>query len=219
VRNLTLALGSALGLVVGLPVREYVKARAAIRLGDPSPRMYGRAELLSKAMVDPLGSVIVPAILVFLVATGQGLAVFGWAKPMPLHPDSMPDRDRGIVLLALAGPAATLVLSIAGALALRVAFGVSEALWLLAFGFLWTNLVLTALHLLPVPGLDGSLWLRRFLQGRARLVYVSLDQYLPLFMILLLFFLSFVLSPFIGAFGEVVCRGVAGAACDPSNLG
>lgn len=210
--SLVVALGMALGLLVGLPVREYAKARVADRLGDAGPRLHGRLTLNPRALVDPLGTLIIPGILLFLVATGQGfLPVFAYAKPLPISTERLRDERRDPLLLAFAGPAASLALSVVAGVVLRLAPEGDPGL--IAFGFLWANLMLFAFNLMPIPGLDGSLWLRHLLRGRAREVYGNLDPYLPLFILVIFFIFGSPLLAVVEAIANSVCRVVTGSAC------
>lgn len=211
--DVRMAVYMAVGLVVGLVARENAKARAADRLGDPSPRRWGRVSLNPKAMMDPFGSVFLPAILVFLVATGQGfLPVFGYAKPMPSDAGHLRRGDRDTTRIALAGPGANLVLAaVAGGLLRVLPLGDEAAR--LAFAFLWVNLILCVFHLMPVPGLDGATILARFLPPRPRAVYSNLDQYLPLFMLVIFFLLAAPVVGIVNALAGGLCRILTGLDC------
>lgn len=149
-------------------LHEVAHGAVALRFGDPTAKEAGRLTLNPVRHVDPLGTVILPAILAF-----SGAGVFGWAKPVPVNPSRMRrPRDHGLVV-SLAGPAVNIVLAIIAALLLRsadprgpIGIGVGE-MWiqfLVAFGV--TNVVLAAFNLIPVPPLDGSAVIERFLPTR-----------------------------------------------------
>src|SRR3954465_13386059 len=103
--SLRLALYVAVALAPALVLHEYAHAFVATRLGDPTPRRWGRLTLNPKPLIDPFGSLILPALSLILIATGNGLLIpiFAYAKPLPLDPTYFRDRDRDIILAALAG--------------------------------------------------------------------------------------------------------------------
>jgi Zn-dependent protease len=205
---LKLAVYIGVALFVGLDVREYVRAWAAGRLGDPSPVRWGRRTLNPRAWFDPFGSGLLPALLLILIASGLLVPPFAYAKPLPLDRNALRRPDRDITIISLAGPLANLVLAAAGGLLLRL--GLSGEAGLAAFSFLWANLVLCVFNLMPIPGLDGARIVARFLPPHPRGVYENLDQYLVLF-ILVIFFLLTPLLGIVHALANGLCRVLAGA--------
>jgi len=81
------------------------------------------------------------------------------------------------------------------------------------FAALQINVVLFVFNLMPIPGLDGARILARFLHGRAREVYTNMDQYLPLFMLVIFFLLGGPILTFVNALGNALCRPLAGITC------
>ncbi|HEY7282486.1 MAG TPA: site-2 protease family protein [Actinomycetota bacterium] len=207
------ALYLAVGLFVGLMVREYAKAQAATRLGDMTPKLYGRATLRPKPHFDPLGTAILPGFLLLLVAAGLSIAPFAWAKPMPLSPDRLRNPNRDIIWVSLAGPGANLALAIAAGVVLRLTGFRNGEVFLFIVAWLQANIVLCVFHLMPIPGLDSSRILARFLHGRAREIYTNLDQFLPLFMIVIYFLLSAPVLAFVRFLGNALCQPIAGFDC------
>jgi Zn-dependent protease len=201
------------GLIGGLLIREDAKAQAATRLGDMTPKLYGRATLRPKPHFDPLGTGILPGFLLLLVASGLRIAPFAYAKPMPLSPERLRNPNRDIIWVSLAGPGANLAVAIVAGLLLRLTgFGSGEIFVFLA-AVLQANIVLCVFHLMPIPGLDASRILARFLHGRAREVYSGLDQFLPLFMIVIYFLLSAPVLAFVRFIGNALCQPIAGFNC------
>ncbi len=206
--HLLFALWLGLALAVGLVAHEYAHALAADRLGDPSPRRWGRLTLDPRRLVDPFGTLILPGLILLLVAAGRpALPPFAYARPMPLDEAALRNRDRDATLVALAGPAASLALAVVAGLLLRLRppGEVGRALYAVLLANLW----LALLNLMPVPGLDGARILARFLPPRAREVYRNLDPYLPLF-VLVIFFLFGSLLGIVDALVRAVCRVAAG---------
>jgi Zn-dependent protease len=106
VGSVKFALYLLVALVPGLVLHEYAHALVADRLGDPSPRRWGRLTLNPRPLVDPFGSLILPGLVLVLVAAGNWslLPVFAYAKPMPLDPSYLRNRRRDEMLVTLAGP-------------------------------------------------------------------------------------------------------------------
>ncbi|HVL32516.1 MAG TPA: site-2 protease family protein, partial [Actinomycetota bacterium] len=161
------ALGVALGFLFGIVGHEYVTARVATALGDRTPRMMGRLTLSPKAHVDPLGSLILPGVFV-VAAMFSGLfpVMFGWGKRHSLSFVGLRNPKRDSILVALSGPATTLVLTIAFGAALQSPTLGSAATSIL-FSAMYVLLFLTVIELLPLPGRDGGRILQRFLSPSA----------------------------------------------------
>jgi Zn-dependent protease len=212
VTNLKTAIYLGVALAVGLLVREYVRALVADRLGDPTPRRWGRLTLNPKPMIDPFGTVILPALILVLVASGAAFQPppFAYAKPLPLDPSYLKHPDRDTTVISLAGPLANLVLAAVAALALRLGPGGDACLAVVAA--LQVNITLFVFHLMPIPGLDGARILARFLPPHARAVYVNLDQYLVLFMLVVFFILAGPLLAIVTGISDAVARLLAGSA-------
>ena len=152
-------------ILVAIVFHEVAHGAVAYRLGDPTAAQAGRLTLNPIAHVDPLGSVIVP--LVLLISNAPML--FGWAKPVPVNYALLRNPKRDMVLVAAAGPATNLLLAVVSALALH---GL-KALWtpetsdtltqsvflplatMAQYGVLM-NVFLCAFNLLPIPPLDGG---------------------------------------------------------------
>jgi Zn-dependent protease len=211
VDNLKFALYLAVALVPALVLHEYGHAFVADRLGDPTPRRFGRLTLDPRPLIDPFGSLLLPGLILLLVATGQGLVlpIFAYAKPMPLEPDRLRNPKRDPVLVVWAGLGANLGLAGVAGVAMRV--GLSGEAGLIAYAFLIVNVFMFVFQLMPVPGLDGSRLLARVLPPRPREIYVMLDQYLVLFMLVIFFLLAGPLLRIVDALAGAVCGVLAGS--------
>jgi Zn-dependent protease len=208
--NVRFALYLAAALLPSLVLHELAHSYAAVRLGDPTPRRWGRLTLNPKPIIDPLGSIILPALALILIASGSGflLPVFAYAKPMAIDPSYLRNRRRDLTIVVLAGLGANLALAAIAGLGLR--FGITGEGRLVLYAVLLVNVYMFAFQLMPVPGLDGSKLLAPVLPPRAREVYVNLDQYLPLFILVLFFVLAAPLVSIADAIAGLVCDVVAG---------
>ncbi len=211
------ALFLLIALIPSLALRELARAAAAERLGDPTARRFGRRTLNPRPHFDPFGSGILPGLLLILVAANVSLPVFAYAKPMPVNPGNLRNPQRDTLLISLAGPAVNLLLAVGAALAVRIAWPHPTTppsdLAKFLFAALQINVVLFVFNLMPIPGLDGARILARFLHGRAREVYTNMDQYLPLFMLVIFFLLGGPILTFVNALGNALCRPLAGITC------
>jgi Zn-dependent protease len=153
----------AILLLIAFPIHEAAHAWTAYRLGDATAKLFGRVSLNPIVHFDPLGALM----LLISVGLGSGL-IIGWAKPTPVNTANLRDRRNGEVLVALAGPASNWLMAIAGALVVRAAGLVYDGglASLVAYYFVLFNVVLGIFNLLPVPPLDGSALLFRFLSPR-----------------------------------------------------
>lgn len=141
-------------LIMSIVFHEMAHGYAANWLGDPTARLSGRLTANPLAHIDPLGSVILPAIL-FL---GGAHMLFGWAKPVPYNPYNLRNQKWGEALVALAGPVSNIVLAIVFALLIRLApvLDLSIAFVTLSLYVVYINILLACFNLIPIPPLDGS---------------------------------------------------------------
>jgi Zn-dependent protease len=221
VTNLRFALYLAVSLAVGLDAREFVRAAFAARAGDPTPRLWGRRSWNPKAWFDPFGSGLLPGLVLVLWAAGSTFLPppVAYGKPAPVDPNYFRNRRRDTVLVSLAGPAANLVLAAVAGVVLRGLVGSDGgapgelATFLVAFELV--NLCLLVFHLLPIPGLDGARIVGLVLPARAAEVYRNADQYLPLFVLVLVFVLGGPLISIVYSLTDSLCRVLSGFGCTP----
>ncbi len=155
---------SLIVLLFSVIIHELAHGYVASSLGDPTAKYADRLTLNPLKHLDPFGSVILPLLL--LVATaGQG-PIFGWAKPVPINPYNFKDQKWGTLKVSIAGPASNFAIAIVFGLFIRF-FNVpvlEPLIQLLSivviYNFLWG-----IFNLVPIPPLDGSWILFRFLPG------------------------------------------------------
>lgn len=146
-------------LVVSVILHEVSHGFVANWLGDPTARLEGRLTLNPVSHIDPMGSVVLPSILVL---SGSPF-LFGWAKPVPYNPYNL--RKGGIwaeAMVAGAGPAANIVIALIFGLLIRVG-ALPEAASSLAISIVFINILLAIFNLIPIPPLDGSKVFQRLL--------------------------------------------------------
>ena len=131
----------ALALVLSLAVHEFAHAFVADRLGDPTPRRYGRVTVNPLAHLDPFGT------LLLLVAG------FGFAKPVPINPNNL--GRWGTLWVAAAGPISNLLIAVVVA-GLLVVLPHTDLVLRVLLTVLGVNIVLAVFNLIPIPLLDGS---------------------------------------------------------------
>jgi Zn-dependent protease len=211
--SLKLAVYLALSLAVAMIAREYARAWAASRLGDVTPRLWGRITLNPKAWFDPFGSGLLPALILVLWAAQAAFLPppVAYAKPAPVDPSYLRRHRRDTVLVSVAGPVANVLLAIVPGLVLRADIG--GELGLVAIAFLLTNVSLAVFHLMPIPGLDGARMVALVLPPRAAEVYRNLDNYLALFVLLVLFLLAAPFLAIVDSLSNVLCELLAGFPC------
>jgi len=210
----------AIGLLAGVVLHEYAHAAVAVRLGDHTPKLHGRHTLNPKRHVDPFGTIILPGILLLPVLFGsQVFLPFAYAKPQRVNAWSLRKPERDPVLIALAGPAANVLFAfVVGALFRLVLPSAGESPGQIAYflaAVLESTVVLAVINLIPIPPLDGARIITRFLPPRAREVFVSMEQYAALFILLIFFIIPGPISAFVRVIGNGICGLVAGGSCIP----
>jgi Zn-dependent protease len=217
----SVSLTTVLVFVVVVPsiiLHELSHGVVALACGDDTARRAGRLTLNPLAHVDPIGTVVMPAVLAL-----SGLGAFGYAKPVPINPRRMRHPRNDSLLVSLAGPACNLVLAGLSIVLLRAGGSaglVHEALLfgdigalsvglqvLFLLGFL--NVSLAVFNLLPLPPLDGSAVIERLLPASAWPAWLKVRTYaMPVLLILVLFdphrFLSHIFDPAERAWARVL---------------
>lgn len=154
----------AILLLFAFPVHEFAHAWVAYLQGDATAKLFGRMTLNPVVHFDRFGS------LMTVVSVALGGFVIGWAKPTPVNTANLRDRRNGELIVALAGPASNWIMAIGGAIVGRVVLALQLDLPLIVgqviVYFVFYNVVLGVFNLLPIPPLDGSTILFRFLSPR-----------------------------------------------------
>ena len=197
-------IAAGLVLLIGFPVHEFAHAWAAYIQGDATAKMFGRLTLNPKVHLDQMGSILL------LISALAGW-VIGWAKPTPYNAANLRNRRNGEVLVALAGPAANMIVAAAAGIVFRliIAFQVPLpiAVGVVLLYFIQYQVLLAIFNLLPIPPLDGSAVLLRFLSPRrAWEVRGMLAQY----GIIVLLVIVVLIGPLLGQVVGSVTRALVG---------
>jgi len=150
----------ALPVVFAITLHEAAHGYVARLFGDPTATQLGRVTLNPIKHVDPVGTIAVPiGILLMSKLVGGPFLLFGWAKPVPVDFGRLRRPKRDMLWVALAGPAANLLMAILWGISLRLLFesGDRGSFWFqMAQVGIQINLTLMALNLLPILPLDGG---------------------------------------------------------------
>jgi len=210
-------------LIFSLSVHECCHAWMASRLGDQTARLEGRVTLNPMYHIDPVGTLLFPAIIIFGPFIGMSMfsgALVGWAKPTPVISRNFRKIRRDENLVTLAGPASNLMLTVVslamligialvapggreivlstfeGGLLQGVGSGL-QALVLLGVLAIEINISLFFFNLLPIPPLDGSHLLRNLLPYNAVQTYDRIPLWVSWLLMILVggFILRLLIGP------------------------
>ncbi|HZI32824.1 MAG TPA: site-2 protease family protein [Candidatus Binatia bacterium] len=142
-------------LVALLTFHEFGHAWTAMKCGDDTARLQGRVSLNPVVHIDPIGTILLPLLMIFM--PGAGRFLIGWAKPVPVNPYNLNKPKRDDILVTMAGPGMNLILAIGLVGLARVGLMVhGEQMGLYCLQAAALSLLLCFFNLIPVPPLDGS---------------------------------------------------------------
>ena len=172
-------------MLVGLlTFHEFGHAWTAWKCGDDTARLQGRVSLNPLVHIDPIGTVLLPLLMIFMPGVGRFL--IGWAKPVPVNPANLNQPNRDDLLVTMAGPGMNFILAV-GLVGLAKAGLMFHAIPLAQYcGQAATlSLLLGFFNLIPVPPLDGS-HLLRVATGMSQEAYANFARFGFIIVIVLL---------------------------------
>ena len=165
-------------------LHECAHGWTAYHLGDPTAKLSGRLTLNPIKHIDPIGTVMVPLLLVI----SHSNFFFGWAKPVPVNFLNLRYPRRDMILVAAAGPLTNILLAVFFSFLLRMNLS-SSVLSDLCGSAVFINLLLAVFNLIPIPPLDGSRLVMGVLPQRLATLYSRMENY-GIFIVLILMYLG-----------------------------
>ena len=204
---------SIVPLLLAIILHEISHGWVAEKLGDPTARMLGRITLNPISHIDPIGSIILPGILLL---TGSPY-LFGWAKPVPVNFGNLRGGRRDMALVALSGPLTNFLLAVLSSIIFHLTFGgvmgsasildrIVVPVHVMAHYSVLVNLVLMAINLLPILPLDGGRIVAGLAPERMAMAMGRMERYGMLIVVLLIAsgIWSYVVTPVIYLFWRIL---------------
>jgi Zn-dependent protease len=180
-------------LLLSVMIHECAHGLVALWFGDDTAKRQGRLSLNIIRHIDPVGTIVVPSILLlFYLVTGSGI-IFGWAKPVPVHVAKLRNPARDFTVVSIAGPLSNILLAFtfAGLLPLTLAIlnghqALLPGAIIICLLGVRINVILAMFNLIPIPPLDGSQILMYLLPHRLSVAYRRFARYGILLILLLI---------------------------------
>jgi len=208
----------ALPVLFAITVHEVAHGWVALKLGDRTAMMLGRLTLNPIKHIDPVGTLLVPAIMLMV-----GGFVFGWAKPVPVTWENLRNPKRDMTLVALAGPMANLLMVFLWAGVMKIGIllintlpSLAQPMVYMAVAGVFINTILMVLNLIPLPPLDGGRIVTGLLPGPLSWKFSRIEPYG--FLILLILFFSHILGKLMWPVISIVISLVIYFAAVPPGL-
>ncbi len=210
----------SLPVLFAITVHEVAHGWMALRLGDRTAMMLGRLTLNPVRHIDPVGTLLVPGLMLLV-----GGFVFGWAKPVPVTWENLRHPKRDMALVALAGPLANLVMVLLWLAVFKLGVLLAEShslpwaarpLVYMGMAGIYINIILMVLNLLPLPPLDGGRVVTGLLPGPLAWQFSRIEPFgMP---ILLLLFFTGILGKLLGPLVWLLIQAVGAVSAVPPQL-
>jgi len=187
---------AAPAVLIAIIFHEVAHGFVANKLGDPTAKMLGRLTLNPMPHIDPVGTVLVPLMILYF---SQGQFIFGYAKPVPINPMNFRNPKRDMAISAVAGPMTNILLAIASILLIKifvvplssvlpesVSSSVLSPIFLILQASIKWNVILAAFNLIPIPPLDGGRVLTGLLPHRQAVSFSKIEPFGFLIVLLLI---------------------------------
>jgi Zn-dependent protease len=188
-------------VLFAITVHEASHGWAALKMGDPTAYQMGRITLNPIRHIDPVGTILLPAILIIM-----GAPPFGWAKPVPVNPLNLKDPRKDNVIISIAGPASNITVAVIAFIVLKILMNLNPSLFYASGGGLSNilsplitivyytiviNVILAIFNLIPIPPLDGSGVVMGLISEEAAQKYEQIRPY-GFFILILLIMTGFI---------------------------
>lgn len=202
-------------LLFSIIIHEVAHGSVAYIRGDATAKLMGRLTLNPIYHIDMFGSIIFPAILLFIGSMVGSTFIFGWAKPVPVNMLNLKNPRQDMILVSLAGVTANFLLAvIAGAIMFFIRNFLPDlscmvAVYQIMKAFVGINIILAIFNLIPIPPLDGSRVVLFLLPRDLAQKYAKIERY-GIFIVLILMATN-VLQIIIGPIATFLIRLLSGA--------
>jgi len=175
-------------VIFAVTVHEVAHGWVASQFGDQTARSMGRLTLNPIKHIDPVGTIVVPAIMYFT----SGF-IFGWAKPVPINWRNLGHPRRDMAIVAIAGPAANLLMLLFWAMSAKIIMllgndsnHLTQLLFIMCNIGIMINIVLMILNLFPILPLDGGRVLTAMLPRNLAISFSRMEPYGLIILVVLL---------------------------------
>jgi len=197
-------------VLFAITVHEASHGWAALKLGDETAYRMGRVTLNPIRHIDPIGTILLPLMLIIM-----GAPPFGWAKPVPVNPLNLKDPRKDNLIISIAGPASNMAVAVIAFIVLKILMNLNPSLFYSSGGgiskllsplitivyyTIVINVILAFFNLIPIPPLDGSGVVMGLISEEAAQKYEQIRPY-GFFILILL-----IMTGFIGRILGVVLR-------------
>jgi Zn-dependent protease len=195
-------------ILFAITVHEASHGWAALKMGDPTAYQMGRITLNPIRHIDPIGTILLPAMLIIM-----GQPPFGWAKPVPVNPMNLKNPRKDNLIISIAGPASNIAVAVVAFIILKIILNLNPSLFYgggfatllpaiidILYLTVLLNVILAFFNLIPIPPLDGSGVVMGLISEEAAQKYEQIRPY-GFFILILL-----IMTGFIGRILGVVLR-------------